>query len=148
MMNDKIAYEPYDRILQESLKGELRLLNGYLPSESKSLADLLHEEHPHVACSDGSVHLFKKKEPNYLASLLDADERKALLLPILIEIGSGDEIAVICRTEVEKKVVSKILDMPVTTNLKRITIYGRQLSLLRKVLKTTTQYVFSSIIRA
>ena len=148
MTDDESDYEPYERILQESLKGELRVLNTYLPRQSRLLSDLLHEEHPHVVCNDGSVHLFKRKELNSLASLLDISEQKALLLPTLIEISSGDEIAIICRTEVEEKVVSKILGTPVTPKLKKITIYGRQLSLLRKLLKTTTQYVFSATIGA
>jgi uncharacterized protein (UPF0216 family) len=135
---------PYQRMLQECLKGELRVLNAHLPSEQKSLADLLAEESPGVVCSDGSAHLFKKKELEYLASIIGADEQKLLLLPMLIEVNPGqDEMAVICRGEVEEQVVSKILDMPVTTKQRRITIYKPQLALIRKVLKTTTQYLFS-----
>ncbi len=135
---------PYERLLQESLRGELRLLNAYLPRPQKSLADLLREEYPHVVCTDGSTHLFKRKELKYLASLIDADEQEALLLPMLIGVSSGQgEMAIICRGEVEEKIISKILDMPVTPQQKRIIIYKPQLSILRKMLKTTTQYLFS-----
>jgi uncharacterized protein (UPF0216 family) len=135
---------PYQRMLQESLKGELKLLNASLPCEQRTLQDLLVKEYPGLACNDGSTHLFKKKELRYLASLMDADEQEALLLPILIEVNPGqDKMAVICRGGVEGKVLSKVLGMPVKPEQKRITIYKPQLALLRKILKTTTQYVFS-----
>jgi len=139
-----ISQLPYERMLQECLKDELRLLNAHLPRQQKSLADLLDEEYPHVVCSDGGTHLFKRKELKYLASLLDADEQGTLLLPILIGVSSGQgEMAILCRGEVEEKVISKILDMPVIPKRNRIMIYKRQLSILRQKLKTTTQYIFS-----
>ncbi len=135
---------PYQRMLRECLRGELRVLNAYLPCEQKSLSDLLGEEDPNVVCNDGSTHLFKRKELKYLAGMLDTDEREALLLPMLIEVKPGQgEMAIICQGGVEEKVVSKILDMPVAPKQKRIMIYKPQLALLRKPLKTTTQYLFS-----
>ena len=135
---------PYQRMLRECLKGELRVLNAYLPCAQKTLSDLLGEEYPNVVCNDGSTHLFKRKELKYLASMLDADEQEALLLPMLIEVNSGQgEMAIICQGAVEEKVISKILDMPVTPKQKRIVIYKPQLALIRKPLKTTTQYLFS-----
>jgi uncharacterized protein (UPF0216 family) len=135
---------PYERLLQECLRGELRLLNAYLPRHQKLLSDLLREEYPHVVCTDGSTHLFKRKELKYLASLINDDEQEALLLPMLIGVSSGQgEMAIICRGEVEEKVISKILDMPVTPKQQRIMIYKPQLSILRQMLKTTTQYLFS-----
>ncbi len=136
---------PYQRMLQQCLAGELRVLNAYLPCEQKSLSDLLGEEYPNVVCNDGSTHLFKRKELKYLASMLDSDEQEALLLPMLIEVNPGQgEMAVICQGGVEEKVVSKILDIPVTPKQKRIRLYKPQLALLRKPLKTTTQYLFSA----
>jgi len=136
---------PYQRMLQECLKGELRVLNAHLPCEQKPLSDLLGEEYPNIVCNDGSTHLFKRKELEYLASMLDTSEQKALLLPMLIEVNPDQgEMVIICRGEVEEKVISKILGMPVTSKQGRITIYKPQLSVLRKVLKTTTQYIFST----
>jgi len=140
MLNDL----PYQRMLQECLRGELRVLNAHLPCKQKSLSGLLGEEYPNVVCNDGSTHLFKRKELEYLASMLDADEQEVLLLPMLIEVNPGQgEMAIICRGGVEEKVISKILDMPVTSKRKRIMIYKPQLALIRKPLKTTTQYLFS-----
>lgn len=135
---------PYQRMLQECLKGEFKLLNAGLPGEQKPLSDLLHEDYPHVVCSDGNTHLFKKKELAYLAGLIPADEQEALLLPMLIEINpEQDEMAVLCRGQVEEKVVSRILDMPTSPRQDRIVIYKAQLAILRAKLKTTTQYLFS-----
>jgi uncharacterized protein (UPF0216 family) len=132
---------PYEKMLQECLKSELRVVNAHLPCKQKPLSDLLAEEYPHILCHDGSTHLFSGKELRYLAGLLDADEQKELLLPILIEVSEG-EMAVRCPGVVEGKVISKILDMPVTRRQDRVVIYKPQLAILRKLLRTTTQYLF------
>lgn len=134
----------YQRILQEYLKDELRVLNAHLPCAQKPLSELLGEEYPNVACNDGTTHLFKRKELDYLAGMTDADEQQTLLLPMLIEVHPGqNEVTIICQGDVEKKIISQILEMPVTIKQNRITIYKPQLALLRKSLKTTTQYLFS-----
>jgi len=135
---------PYEKMLQECLRGELRVVNAGLPRSQKPLSTLLGEEYPHVICSDGSTHSFKRRELEHLASMINTEEQKALLLPILIELGRNQaEAAIICQADVEEKVISKILSMPTTPKQGRITIYKPQLALLRKRLKTTTQYVFS-----
>jgi uncharacterized protein (UPF0216 family) len=134
---------PYERLLQESLKSELRVINAHLPAKPKSLSDLLNEEYPHVVCKDGSTHLFRRKELKYLASLIDAGEQKALLLPMLIEVSSGQgEMAVVCPGEAEVKVIAKVLGMAVSPRQRKITIYKPQLAVIRKLLRTTTQYIF------
>jgi len=139
-----VAELAYERMPQECLRGELKVLNAHLPCQQKALSALLGEEYPHVDCNDGTTHLFKGKELKYLTSLTSADEQGALMLPLIIEVNPGqDAMAIICQGEVEEKVVSRILDMPVTPNQQRIVIYRPQLALLRKVLKTTTQYLFS-----
>jgi len=133
---------PYERMLQECLRGELRLVNAGLPRNQKTLSNLLHEEYPHIVCSDGSTHLFKRRELEYLTSMVNVTEQE-VLLPMIIELGENQaEAAVMCQGEMEEKIISKILDMPVTCEQGRIRIYKPQLALLRKILKTTTQYVF------
>lgn len=134
---------PYEKMLQECLRSELRLVNAGLPVSQKPLSDLLCEEHPHVACTDGSLHLFKRRELEYCAATTSPDEQEALLLPMIIEVGGGrTEAAVVCRGQVEERVASTVLNMPVKAERGRINIYKPQLALLRKTLKTTTQYVF------
>jgi len=134
----------YERVLHECLRGELRIVNAGLPRSRKTLATLLREEYPRLICSDSSIHFFKRRELEQLATILDTDEQEALLLPIFIELRvDQNQASVICQGELEEKIVSRILNMPVTSEQERITIYRPQLALLRKVLKTTTQYVFS-----
>ena len=135
---------PYEKMLQDCLRGELRIVNTGLPQSQKRLSNLLDEKYPHVVCNDGSTHFFKRSELEYLASMIDTDEQKALPLPMLIELGANQaEAAIICEGKVEEKVISKALNMPVTCEERRIRIYKPQLALLRRKFKTTTVYVFS-----
>lgn len=149
-LQDEAKQSPYEKMLQDCLRGELRIVNTGLPQSQKrqskenKLFYLLNEKYPHVVCNDGSTHLFKKSELEYLASMIDTDEQKALPLPMLIELGANQaEAAIICEGKVEEKVISKALNMPVTCEERRIRIYKPQLALLRKKFKTTTVYVFS-----
>jgi uncharacterized protein (UPF0216 family) len=143
-LEDELRQSPYEKMLQECLRGELRVVNAGLPQSQKRLWTLLSEQYPHVVCNDGSTHFFKKNELGYLASILDVDEQKALPLPMLIELGSNQaEVVIICEGEVEEKVISKTLNMPVTCEEGRIRIYKPQLALLRRKFRTTTVYVFS-----
>ena len=76
--------------------------------------------------------------------MVDIEDQEALLLPLLIELGSNQsEAAILCWGKVEEKVTSKILGMLVICEQGRIRIYKPQLALLRGKLKTTTQYIFS-----
>ena len=143
-LQDETKQSPYEKMLQDCLRGELRIVNTGLPQSQKRLSNLLDEKYPHVVCNDGSTHLFKKSELEYLASMIDTDEQETLPLPMLIELGVNQaEAAIICEGKVEEKVISKALNMPVTCEGKRIRIYKPQLALLRRKFKTTTVYVFS-----
>jgi uncharacterized protein (UPF0216 family) len=139
----------YEKLLKQCLQGELRVLNAHIPRQQKSLPELLGEEYPHVVCSDGNAYLFKRKELKYLAEMLDTQEQKALFLPMLVELGeSHDEVTIICKTGVEETVVSKVLGMPLSCKEGRIRIYKSQLGVVRKALRTTTQYIFTAKIPA
>jgi uncharacterized protein (UPF0216 family) len=143
-LQEEVNQSPYERLLRESVRGELRIVNAGLPRSQERLSNLLKAEYPHVVCHDGSTHSFKRSELEYLASMTDPDEQKALALPMLIELGPDQgDAAMICEGEVEEKIISKVLDMPVKCEERRIRIYKPQLALLRKKLKTTTVYVFS-----
>lgn len=136
--------EPYKALLQEYLGGELRVFNAQLPCEPKTLSALLREEYPGIVCKDGNTYLIKKKELEHLAAMLTADEQEAFFLPLLIEIVPGQgEIAVISRGRLEEKVISEILGMPVIGQKGKIKIYRPQLAMIRKALRTATQYIFS-----
>lgn len=140
MVND----DHFNKLIQESLKEELRFLNAQLPVKQKTLQTLLEEEKPSIKCNDGSLYFFKRKELEYLSGLIGAEYWNRLNLPIIIEINPGEnEISIVCRSEVEEKLFTAILGMPVTLKQQRIIIYNLQLAAIRKVLKTTTQYLFS-----
>jgi uncharacterized protein (UPF0216 family) len=139
-----VNQSPYERVLQESVRGELRIVNAGLPRRQERLSNLLTDKYPHVVCHDGSTHSFKRSELEYLASMTDPDEQKTLALPMLIELGPNQgEAAIVCQGEVEEKTISKVLDMSVKCEERRIRIYKPQLALLRRKLKTTTVYLFS-----
>ncbi len=134
-----------DRVFESCLKDDLKTLNAHLPRKRKTLSEFLEEKHPHVECGDGNSHFFKKKELEHLAGMLDNSERQTLLLPIIIEVGPGEGgMTVRSKTGIEAKVFSKILEMPITCTSDIIIIFRPQLNVLRKVLKTTTQYVFTA----
>lgn len=140
-----MTIEPYEKILSAYLKDELRVLNAHIAREQKTLAQLLSETYPGVACQDGTVYLFKRKELDYIAGLLQPEEQQAILLPILLEVSAGDdEITVIARSAAEEKLVATILDMPLMKKRGRIKLHKPQLALLRKALRTATEYVFLS----
>ncbi|MBE9546435.1 MAG: DUF61 family protein [Proteobacteria bacterium] len=125
------------------LKDELKVLNAHLPRKRKSLTELLKEEHPYVICNDGNAHFFKKKELEYLSKMLDYDEQDSLLLPIIMEV-TPDQSWVTIRSKggVEAKIFSKILGITVVSKHNITTIFKSQMSVVRKALKTATQYVF------
>ena len=136
--------ERYSRLFQESIKNELRVINSQFPSSQKSLDVLLNEDIPSVMLNDGDIHLFKKKELQYLREITDSSMWNNLFLPVIIEINPGeDKYSIICRGEVEERVFSTILGMPVVIRNHRIVVYKPQLAVIRKILKTTTQYLFS-----
>lgn len=139
--------EPYENMLTEYLKGEMRIINSHIPAQQKSLADLLKEDFPFVTAKDGSTYLIKKKELKYLASFLDEEERKQLMLPFLIEVVAGEEYtAVIVKNEVVHKVVEHVVGMPLRLEKGRIVLVRIQLGVLRQNLRTATQYIFSPMI--
>jgi uncharacterized protein (UPF0216 family) len=134
----------YERVLQRCLKGELKIVNSGLPRRRKPLSTLLGEKYPCVECNDGTLYLFKRKELICLASILSTDEQDSLLLPMLIEVETNQpQAAAICGGNVEEKVLSKITGMTLTYRDGKFRLYRPQLALIRRELKTTTQYVFS-----
>lgn len=129
--------------LEEYLQKELRLVNLHLPYRKRSLEELLKEEFPHVILRDGSTHYFKRKELELLASLLPKEKWNELYLPILLEVSPEyGEGAVAVKGRIESMVISKLLGLE-WKNEPGLIIYRPQISILRRKLPTTTQYVFS-----
>ncbi len=98
-----------------------------------------------MLAQDGNAYLFKKKELEYLAGLLSVAEQKILFLPMLIEVHGGEgEAFLICRNGIEVKIAQEVVGMPLTADAGRLRLYRPQLALLRSVLPTTTQYIFTA----
>ncbi|MDD5723422.1 MAG: DUF61 family protein [Syntrophales bacterium] len=134
-----------DSVFENCLKSDVKTLNAHLPRRRKALSELQGEERPHVECGDGSTHVFRKKELEYLAQIVDNEDKETLLLPIIIEVGHGEgRMMVRSKTGIEAKIFSRMLEMPIACRSDMITIFRPQLQVLRRVLKTTTQYVFTT----
>jgi uncharacterized protein (UPF0216 family) len=135
---------PEETRVQELMAGELRILNANLEYQRTSLAKLILEELPLVACNQGSPLLFKNRELKFLTSILDNEEQKMLFLPMIIEITPGeDAVALLGRIGVEGKILSHILKTLVTPIDGKLLFYKSQLVELRKHLKTSIQYRFT-----
>jgi uncharacterized protein (UPF0216 family) len=134
---------PSDSLIGGYLRDDVRILNAHIPRKRKSLAQLHDEEHPHVICNDGNAHYFRKRELDFLSQMISTEEQRTLLLPIMLEV-THDSGEIIIRTKEgpEAKILSRILNMSIVHRNNKIIIYRPQLSIVRKVLKTSTQYVF------
>jgi uncharacterized protein (UPF0216 family) len=134
---------PSDSLIGRYLQDDVKILNAHIPRKRKSLAELQEEEHPHVICNDGNAHYFRKRELDFLSQMVSAEEQGTLLLPIILEVThDSGEIVIRTKEGTEAKILSNILNMPIVHRNNKIVIYRPQLSIVRKVLKTTTQYVF------
>ncbi len=135
---------PTDTPIGAYLEDEFKALNAHIPRRRKTLAELLKETHPHVQCSDGSIHTFRKKELMYIAEILDDKEQEFLMLPMLMEISPSASAVTIRSTRgIEAKILSEVLDMDVEYGQNRVTVYRIQLGIIRRALTTSTQYVFT-----
>ena len=134
----------FDSQIGKYLQDEFKALNAHIPRRRKTLAELLKEEHPQVELSDGSTHSFRKKELESIAAQLEEGETKSLLLPMLLEVSSGiTDITIRSATGVEAKLLSKILNTDVLYRLNRVTLFKRHVGIIRRLLNTSTQYVFT-----
>ncbi|MEM0340064.1 MAG: DUF61 family protein [Acidilobaceae archaeon] len=99
-----------DDIIEKLFKSELRYVNKHLPVARKSLDELLREPEPCVLLRDGSRHCIRKRELKKLAELLNPEDRKRLLLPIIIQAGRGDrETRYLVENVLEASVVEMLL---------------------------------------
>ena len=136
--------EPYEGMFRDYLQGEIQFIAGNLAIQQQKMAELIKEENPGIRAKDGSIYFFKRKELKLLTSFLNDDEQNQILLPILIEVVTGENYtAVITHGEIEEKIVEHILGMPMRNGNGRIKLEKPQLAVIRQNLRTATQYVFS-----
>lgn len=121
------------------LKKQILVLNRHIPKSRKNLHELLKEDRPHVVGSDGTRHRFNRDEFKILGDILDDSDLRKLKLPIYIEIKSITSGAKISG-KLETRIICHILEKEDCTD--PIFIYRGDLKILRKILPTTTQYIF------
>ncbi len=121
--------------------GDLGSFNAWLPRERRTLAQLLAQAHPAVLCHDAGTHAFRRSELGRLAGLLGEAERERLMLPIMLEVRAGT-VAVGEQVELVSGLLTHLLGMTCHVRGGRIVIARAQLGVLRRLLPTTTQYVF------
>ncbi|MBN1829090.1 MAG: DUF61 family protein [Deltaproteobacteria bacterium] len=132
-----------DRLLSGYLCREAGCLNTQLPRRRKSLSELMAEEAPQVLLADGSTHFFRKKELREIAAVVDSAEHSSMLLPLIIEVRSAEgDIAIQSETPGEGAMLAVFAGMPLAERAGCFWLSRRQVGILRRRLRTTTQYVF------
>jgi len=131
-------------IVEVLFREELRVANKHLPLARKSLGELLEEEYPHVVCRDGSLHSFRRSELIELSKYIPKEKWDKLLLPIIIEVISGEEEFVgVVSDPYAAEVVSSILDMSFREG--RAFLYKPQIYELRRRFSTVFQIALSYV---
>ncbi|HNR25366.1 MAG TPA: DUF61 family protein [Methanobacteriaceae archaeon] len=122
------------------LKKQILNLNRHIPRQRKAVSELIAEDKPHVMGVDGSRHRFKRKELEFVVSMLSDSELDILKLPIYIEMdtmASGARVS----GKLETRILCKILERE-ECPADEIFIYRPEMRIIRQKLPTVTQYMF------
>ncbi|MHC1630881.1 MAG: DUF61 family protein [Methanotrichaceae archaeon] len=123
----------------------VRSLNDHIPTERKSLKELLNEEKPRVICRDGSTHRIRKEEIRMIESITKlrwGKEAERLKLPILIEmVPDYGRSAARIRGRVYCDIVQQILQKDRKT-VDEMIIFRPDVRKIRRELPSATQYAF------
>ncbi|HIH40764.1 MAG TPA: DUF61 family protein [Halobacteria archaeon] len=130
---------------EKTFRKMVESLNSHIPEERKTLSSLLSESRPMVRGKDGSIHVFKKKELDKIAEIVPKGDYDRLLLPIYIEMnseygrGAGRIVG-----KINCDLVKKILgERYYYERDDEIILYANDIGNLRRILPTTTQYIFA-----
>ncbi len=125
----------------------LQTLNRHLPRKRKTLRELIEEDKPSIKSMDGSTHSFDKKELEKIASMIPEWEHDKLRLPLYLEMSSSMERGAIkISGRIESMIIDRILhedEDEKSIERDSMTIYYPHLAKIRKVLSTTTQFMFT-----
>ncbi len=125
----------------------LQTLNRHLPRKRKTLRELIEEDKPSIKSMDGSTHSFDKKELEKIASMIPEWEHDKLRLPLYLEMSSSMERGAIkISGRIESMIIDRILhedEDEKSIERDSMTIYYPHLAKIRKVLSTTTQFIFT-----
>ncbi|NHJ47073.1 MAG: DUF61 family protein [Asgard group archaeon] len=73
-----------DKILDLIWSLDIEKMNDHLPTERRSLKDLLEEENPHVMTKNNQKHRIKKKDLELISKFLSDNEWERVKLPIIL----------------------------------------------------------------
>jgi len=79
-----VFFEMSDKILDLIWSLDIEKMNDHLPTERKSLAELLTEERPQVKAKNNRQHRIKKEHLEIVCQLFPESEWKEIRLPIIL----------------------------------------------------------------
>lgn len=127
---------------ESSLQRFIVIMNRHLPTQRRSLNELLQEKDPYYEGKDGHRYKLDRAELEYLDSLLDVFDKGRLRLPILIMTETESETGAWKVTgKLEAKVIAKVLERELDTE-DTVRFYHPHLHELRKKLPTTTTIMY------
>ncbi len=132
--------DPIYKILERKL---MELLNSGTAITRKYFYELFNEKNPTIKLRDGSEVEIDKEELELIKNIMPNNYLKLLKIPILIEVnpdayGSGVyKISGIAECYLISKILKKEL-----IKKDELFIYRHELRQIRKLLPTTTQYIF------
>jgi len=130
-----------ERAFRALLKHEVERINEHLPSEFRTLSELLSMECPSVRARDGGEIIFDRGELEYVASILPRELHDKLTLPIVLmrRIDLGPGVFSVSGGKVEAYVALKVLNEGGEVDMDRIQlplyIYRPQVQVLRRRLR-------------
>ena len=135
--------ESDDRTYKLLEKKLYEILNRGAPLTRIYFNELIQKDNPKIKLLDGSEVEIDKEELEYIRKILPENYLKILKIPIIIEVNPDAYGTGVYRISgvAESYLISKILNKERTKD-DEIFIYRYELRKIRKLLPTTTQYVF------
>ncbi|MEM2896385.1 MAG: DUF61 family protein [Candidatus Bathyarchaeia archaeon] len=102
-----------ERSLKRLIEEEIRKIYRGLPSEKKTLEQLLLEETPFVNASDGSKIFLKKQDLNALAEKIPKEFHDKIKLPFIVlrRMDLGKSIYTVSGSKLEEFAIKRILGL-------------------------------------
>lgn len=102
-----------ERAIDALIGRELRNLNGHLPKQRRTLAELLKIEEPTLEAADGSAIVLERSELDELAEIVPSEYHNRLKLPIIMlrRMELGRSIYTVAGERIEEFTVMKILKL-------------------------------------
>lgn len=132
-------------ISDERVLGKIiHLMNAHLPSKRIRLRDLLQMAAPHYTSRDKQEYVLDRKELELIKGIVDSHSLGDVKLPIMLWSETGQDHAMWrVEGETEVAIIQQILDRERSGPRDKMFLYFAHLSIVRKMLPTTTVPVFA-----